>query len=195
MSESCPLPASVEPLILQRLHDAHSYDKQREPCGCPLPLHRMSGFEIVGVISGSATLAGVSLKIIHQLSVFVAEARDAHNVAKDLQEKIEQLHACSQTVGATSSRREEQLKAERPGQAERNLWGGIDRSLGQCQRVLTKFEGALKGLKSGKAELSWLEKGLLQLKLDNRDPEIRRLESKIDTYLQTLQISILCVQM
>ncbi|KAJ9665057.1 hypothetical protein H2201_004923 [Coniosporium apollinis] len=154
----------------------------------------MSGFEIVGVISGSATLAGVSLKIIHHLRAFVARAKDAHNVAKDLQEKIEQIHACSQTVEVTSSRRGKHFRVERPGRAERDLWEGIKRSLGQCQRVLTKFEGALRGLKCGKAELSWLEKGLLQLKLDNSDPEIRRLENKIDTHLQTLQISILCVQ-
>jgi len=86
-----------------------SCDLQEESLAAKsLAAYTMSGFEILGVIGTAATLVDLSVKIGKHLDGFVQRSREADATAKDLQDKVKQLRACSETVQRAGRSRERQ---------------------------------------------------------------------------------------
>lgn len=155
----------------------------------------MSGVEVFGVISGATALLEVCLKLGTHLARFVQRASGADTFATDLSSKVGQLRTCAITVQRAARSRERQAGPGEQDRDEIEIWKTIERTLSHCERLFNRFEALLKSMAPGKEDLNWLEKALLQTKIDIREPKILELEKKIDFHLTTLNTTILSVHL
>jgi hypothetical protein len=155
----------------------------------------MSGLEAFGVLGTAATVVELSLKILKELDRFVRESKDADAVAKELHAKVHQLYTCAETVQRVARSRGRQAGRNQQDEDEIQIWNAIRATLRRCEKLFQRFQTALEGLEQGYTKLGWLQKALLQRRIDARQPKISRLERKIDFHLSTLQISVLSVHL
>jgi hypothetical protein len=154
-----------------------------------------TGLEVLGATAGAFQLVELSFRVYQNLSRFISKAAVADTVASELLVKISHLQNTTNIVASALRYRGREAKSNPPAKEELEIWDTINSSLDDCNRMLQRFEDALEGLLDrSDGRLGWLQKALLQRKLDRRDPAITNLENKIDRHLQILQIYLLCLQ-
>jgi hypothetical protein len=153
----------------------------------------MSGMEVFGVVAGATTLVEGCAKLAEHLMRFLQRVKEAHIFAAELQAKADHVRTCAMTIQRAAHSRKEHL--EQQDREEIAIWNTISSTLRHCARNFKTLEDILREIAPGKENLSWLEKALLQRKIDIREPQLLQLEKRIDSHLMTLNTAILSVHL
>lgn len=155
----------------------------------------MSGLEILGAAGSVASLFEVAGRVYSTLHTFVVNSKDADVTAQELCEKVLTLQETVRSILTTLKRRRKRIGEKKLEKDEARIVSRIQKSVEACDRFLTRFNHALKGLQREKKSLSWAARARIQLKLENKEATILRLEKNIDTHIQILQTSLACFNM
>jgi hypothetical protein len=147
------------------------------------------GVELFGVVAAATTLIEICVEIGNRMRDFKNRAKEADIFAMDLESQVEHLEACAKTV-QRAARTRKQAGQEEQGEEEIAIWGTISRTLHSCQKYLEKFKEKLKEVATGKEDLNWIKKALLQRRIDGVEPQLLRLEKSIYLLFTTLNTSI-----
>ncbi|KAF2231833.1 ankyrin [Viridothelium virens] len=155
----------------------------------------MDPFQVA--VSG-VTVAELALKLYHSLGKFVVRAKDADDEAKEIrytvQRSLRTLLVASETLQVRS--RSKDHDQDPPAIEEQRIWSNIHESLLSWDRNLKKFKKHIADvpeLTQSQSSMNWIEKTLLQLKLDRKDPVIQRFQRNIVEHVQELSLSIQCL--
>ena len=155
----------------------------------------MDAFQVAA--SGLA-VAELALKLYHTLSKFVTRAKHADDEAKELRETVQRSLRTLLVASETLQARSRDLDQGTPALEEAHIWSNIHESLMSWARKLKKFRKQVQNVQEpdqGQSPMSWIEKTLLQLKLDRRAPVIQRFQRSITDHVQELSLSLQCLNM
>ena len=164
--------------------------------------------DVFQTIGTAGAVAELSFRLYNEISGFIARVRNVDNVAKELVLKVQRLETCLKNVQSTSRARTKQLQqSARHGQRkegqiwsneEDQVWSTIHESLEQWQETLQSFQAWADKLPvsmNGQSKLNWLEKTLLQLKLDRKASKIAAFEDAIQSHVDLMTLSLICIEM
>ncbi|ERF72360.1 hypothetical protein EPUS_06116 [Endocarpon pusillum Z07020] len=153
--------------------------------------------EPVQIIASCIGVADFALKSYRGLYRFVSDIKNADNTAKGLCCKVQRLRKTLYNVHLVLLARENQLLETRPaGPEEECILSNIRDSLKQWRHTLQKFKREIKGLNApleGDRRPTWVDKTLLQLKLQRKAPTIAKFEKSIDEHIEELSLSLHCL--
>ncbi|KAI9657403.1 MAG: hypothetical protein M1821_003085 [Bathelium mastoideum] len=148
--------------------------------------------------ASAVALAELSMKLYHTLSKFINEARDADEKASELRKTIRRSLATLLSVKETLEARGKECDQGTPGPEEQRILKNIRESLLGWFLNLVKFTKRLGNIAEDQHEkttMGWLEKALLQLKLDRKAPAIERIRENISEHVQELSLSLQCLNL
>ncbi|KAF7510333.1 hypothetical protein GJ744_006829 [Endocarpon pusillum] len=153
--------------------------------------------EPVQIIASCIGLADFALKSYRGLYRFVSDIKNADKTAKGLCCKVQRLRKTLYNVHLVLLARENQLLETRPaGPEEECILSNVRDSLKQWRHTLQKFKREIKGLNApleGDRRPTWVDKTLLQLKLQRKGPTIGKFERSIDEHIEELSLSLHCL--
>ena len=149
-------------------------------------------------VAAALQLAEFAFRLYQTLSKFVARAKDADGEALELCETIRRSLNTLKTAGKTLQAREKDLGQGTPAQEEQRIWRNIRESLASWNRNIKRFRKHIEkipNLGQRQASLNWIDKALLQLKLDRKAPIIERFQRNIAEHVQELNLLLQCLNL
>lgn len=154
--------------------------------------------EPISAIASCIAIADLALKSFRGLYVFVRDARNADNTVKALCLKVHQLRMTFYNVHTTLRVRKEQLQSRKTQPEEERILSNIRRSLTAWRQTLGDIKkdlARLNGHVAGSAKLTWVDKALLQRRLQQQAPVLDRFERRIEEHIQELSLLLHCLPM
>lgn len=154
--------------------------------------------EAFQLVASGFTVAEVALRLYRNLSTFVERAKNADGTTTELAIKFGRLRKTLYSIHVTLAARRRQLEKRRPEPEEEDIWLNISEALDGWSKVLEDFKDEILSLNprvQGSATLDWVDKTLLQLRLDRRAPILGRLEKAIETHMNELSLMLSCLDM
>lgn len=148
--------------------------------------------EVIGTVAAAAQLADAGFHILRRLAAFVRKISTADSAAAELKKRFAALQFTLNCVNAIVHDGGNWDTSSLLDRKEQGVRTRLSEDVLACFEVLTGFKAALDGLLDDRTNPSWLGKTRLQLQLERHDGKIKRLESFIDSRMQTLQISLAC---
>ncbi|KAL2349975.1 hypothetical protein BJ546DRAFT_1070369 [Cryomyces antarcticus] len=144
-------------------------------------------------VASIATLIDFSLAISIKLAKFVYDAKDATKSKGDLFSKAAGLQQKLVAVGKTLETRKAQIEAKPVNPNEELILNTMKDTLELCMKTVERFEKKVQSLGT-ETESTWWQKAILQLRLEVRGSEIKKIEEKIDTNTASLQLLLACFE-
>ena len=153
----------------------------------------------IQLIATCIAVADIALKSYRGLYRFASDVKNADHTARGLCHKVQRLRNTLYTVHLVLLARENQLLETRPaGPEEGRILSNIRDSLKAWRQTLQNFKRELKGLNErldGDRRPTWVDRALLQLRLQRKAPAIERFERSIDEHIEELSLSLHCLAM
>ncbi|KAI9694376.1 MAG: hypothetical protein M1820_008976 [Bogoriella megaspora] len=148
------------------------------------------------VAASGLAVVELGFKLYDALSTFVTKARQADEEARELRETVRRSLKTLITVNETLKARLKELGQGRVTPEEQNIWININESLISWDRNLKKLKRKVQDVPrrgSAQGHMNWIDKALLQLKLDRRSPVILQFQRNIKEHMQELSLSLQCL--
>lgn len=155
----------------------------------------MDAFQVVAGALGAAELA---FKLYETLTQFVSRVRDAGEEALELRDTVQRSRRILKAAREILQARETDPDRGTPAMEERQIWSNIHESLISWDLNIERFKERMKNISSasqGRTSLNWVEKTMLQLKIDRKAPTIQRFQKKLGEHMQELGFSLQCLNM
>lgn len=135
----------------------------------------------------------LSSRILLQTAVFVNEAKHASEVKGDLFAKVSDLHWTLEAVNGSLRKREQQMTAKTFSVDEAKILIGIREVLERCEQTVERFSTKIESF-GREREIGWVQKAMLQLKLEIKSPTILNFEKSVDANIASLQVLMSCFE-
>ena len=142
-------------------------------------------------VFGGLAVADLAMKLSRNMYEFIIRAKHAEDFVKDLGRKFQRFRRMLLIMRNTLILQYKRLDDNNVEPQEKEIWNDIQMSLGDWKSTLRKLEKELKELTRSmrkKSNLGWMVSGLLQLKLDQRESMIQKLEAAIHEHYTELSI-------
>jgi Fungal N-terminal domain of STAND proteins len=145
--------------------------------------------EVLAIIASSASLVSWCAKVSSSLSAFVVAANNVDSTIQGYRNEVEALSRVLASINTSLSDPlvQSAVRAGRTGHAGGH-WRDLKRSMNDCEGTLKNFDRILDRMTRG--ERGFLSLSRRQIRLDWNSGEITSLKQQIQSYKDTMQVSL-----